>query len=258
MFVDSHCHLNRLKNAPDRDSVAKLLEGARSRGVNHFLCVSVCQSEFESMKDMVAGLEGVSLSAGVHPLDVDDGLDIELLRQQASAANVVAIGETGLDYYYSKDSKDTQQEYFTAQIGLAVELDKPVIVHTRDAREDTIQLLKDGGVEQCGGVLHCFTENWEMAKAALDLGMYISMSGIVSFKNAKELQAVAKQIPLDRLLIETDSPYLAPVPHRGKENQPAFVADLAQFLADLRGERLEALAQQTTANYFNLFKLAAN
>ncbi|WP_095499106.1 TatD family hydrolase [Paraferrimonas haliotis] len=254
MFVDSHCHLNRLKKAPTREQVALLLDAARARGVNHFLCVNVCHSEFDSMAQMMRGLDGVSISAGVHPLDIEDGVDIELLRRQASDDWVVAIGETGLDYYYSKDSIALQQQSFETQLQLACELNKPVIVHTRDAREDTIAILKNGQVERCGGVLHCFTENWPMAKQALDMGMYVSISGIASFKNATELQQVAKKIPLDRLLIETDSPYLAPVPHRGKENQPAFVADLAQFLADLRGERLEVLAQQTTDNYFNLFR----
>lgn len=170
---------------------------------------------------------------------------------------MVAIGETGLDYYYADDSRELQLQCFEQQIALAREVDKPLIVHTRDAREDTIRLLKEGGADNVGGVLHCFTENWEMAKAAMDLGFYISVSGIVTFKNAAELREVIRKVPKDRLLVETDSPYLAPVPHRGQENQPAYVRDVAEFVAELRGEKFPELAEYTTNNFFNLFKDAA-
>ncbi|WP_412521880.1 TatD family hydrolase [Shewanella algae] len=257
MLVDSHCHLDRLKAAPDPESLSQLLDAAKARGVDYFLCVNVRQKGFAEMKAKVAGFEQVFLSSGVHPLDVKEGLDLNELKRYAADPKVVAIGETGLDYFYADDTKALQQQYFEQQVALAREVAKPLIVHTRDAREDTIAILKNGGAEQCGGVLHCFTENWEMAKAAMDLGFYISVSGIVSFKNAGELRSVIRKIPKDRLLVETDSPYLAPVPHRGKENQPAFVRDVAEFVAELRGESFEELAQYTTDNFFTLFKDAA-
>lgn len=227
MLVDSHCHLDRLKAAPDPESLSQLLDAAKARGVDYFLCVNVRQKGFAEMKAKVAGFEQVFLSSGVHPLDVKEGLDLNELKRYGADPKVVAIGETGLDYFYADDTKALQQQCFEQQVALAREVAKPLIVHTRDAREDTIAILKNGGAEQCGGVLHCFTENWEMAKAAMDLGFYISVSGIVSFKNAGELRSVIRKIPKDRLLVETDSPYLAPVPHRGKENQPAFVRDVA-------------------------------
>jgi len=257
VLVDSHCHLDRLKAAPDPESLSQLLDAAKARGVDYFLCVNVRQKGFAEMKAKVAGFEQVFLSSGVHPLDVKEGLDLNELKRYAADPKVVAIGETGLDYFYADDTKALQQQCFEQQVALAREVAKPLIVHTRDAREDTIAILKNGGAEQCGGVLHCFTENWEMAKAAMDLGFYISVSGIVSFKNAAELRSVIRKIPKDRLLVETDSPYLAPVPHRGKENQPAFVRDVAEFVAELRGESFEELAQYTTDNFFTLFKDAA-
>ncbi len=257
MLIDSHCHLDRLKAAPCHDSLAAMLDGAKARGVDYVLCVNVRQKGFESMRERVEAFDNVFLSSGVHPLDVKEGLNLAELKQFAAHPRVVAIGETGLDYYYADDSRELQLQCFEQQIALAREVDKPLIVHTRDAREDTIRLLKEGGADNVGGVLHCFTENWEMAKAAMDLGFYISVSGIVTFKNAAELREVIRKVPKDRLLVETDSPYLAPVPHRGQENQPAYVRDVAEFVAELRGEKFPELAEYTTNNFFNLFKDAA-
>lgn len=257
MLIDSHCHLDRLKAAPDHASLENIVATAKARGVEYFLCVNVRQQGFEAMRDKVAAFEQIFLSSGVHPLDVKEGLDVTQIRAFAQDPKVVAIGETGLDYFYADETKALQQQCFEQQIALAVDLDKPLIVHTRDAREDTIAMLKQGQADKVGGVLHCFTENWEMAKAAIDLGFYISVSGIVTFKNAGELRTVIRKVPKDRLLVETDSPYLAPIPHRGQENQPAYVRDVAEFVAELRGERYEDLAQYTSDNFFNLFKDAA-
>jgi TatD DNase family protein len=257
MLIDSHCHLDRLKAAPDTASLHTIMDNAKAQGVDYLLCVNVRQQGFEAMRDKVAAFNNVFLSSGVHPLDVQEGLIIEDIKRFATDPRVVAIGETGLDYFYSNDTKTLQQQCFEQQIALAVEVSKPLIVHTRDAREDTINMLKAGNADKVGGVLHCFTENWEMAKAAIDLGFYISVSGIVTFKNAGELRSVIRQVPKDRLLVETDSPYLAPVPHRGQENQPAYVRDVAEFVAELRGEKFDELAQYTTDNFFNLFNDAA-
>ncbi len=257
MLIDSHCHLDRLKSAPDHQSLKTALDNAKARGVDYVLCVNVRQNGFEQMRDKVADFKQVFLSSGVHPLDVKEGLDVKQIAEFANHPKVVAIGETGLDYYYADETKALQQSCFEQQIALAVEVDKPLIVHTRDAREDTIAMLKQGKADTVGGVLHCFTENWEMAKTAIDLGFYISVSGIVTFKNASELRNVIRKVPKDRLLVETDAPYLAPVPHRGQENQPAYVRDVAEFVAELRGEKYPDLAHYTSENFFNLFKDAA-
>ena len=257
MLIDSHCHLDRLKSAPDHQSLVTTLENAKARGVDYVLCVNVRQNGFEQMRDKVADFEQVFLSSGVHPLDVQEGLDVKQIAEFANDPKVVAIGETGLDYFYANETKALQQSCFEQQIALAVDVKKPLIVHTRDAREDTIAMLKNGRADTVGGVLHCFTENWEMAKAAIDLGFYISVSGIVTFKNASELRNVIRKVPKDRLLVETDAPYLAPVPHRGEENEPAFVRDVAEFVAQLRGEQYQDLADYTSENFFNLFTDAA-
>lgn len=257
MLIDSHCHLDRLKIAPDQASLQEIINAAKARDIAYFLCVNVRQQGFVEMKQKMAAFDEVFLSAGVHPLDVQDGLNIEEVEQFARDEKVIAIGETGLDYFYANETKSLQQQCFEQQIDLAVKVNKPLIIHTRDAREDTINFLKQGNADSVGGVLHCFTESWEMAKQALDLGFYISVSGIVTFKNAAELRTVIRKVPKDRLLVETDSPYLAPVPHRGKENQPAFVRDVAEFVAELRGEKYPDLADYTTENFFNLFKDAA-
>ena len=255
MIVDSHCHLDRLDFDKLDLDLGQVLAQARQKDVEHFLCVSVTLQQFPSMLAKIAQYPDVSASCGVHPLDQKDALDKTLLRQLAVDPKVVAIGETGLDYYYSEETKQVQLDSFVGHIEVARELKKPLIIHTRDARQDTLKLLKSHGADEVGGVLHCFTEDWQMAKAAIDLGFYISISGIATFKNAVELRDVVKQIPLDRLLIETDSPYLAPVPHRGKTNQPAYVQDVAYFIADLKGVSYKELATATTDNFYNLFNL---
>lgn len=255
MLIDSHCHLDRLVEGDDPQALLPLIDAAKACGVDAMLCVSVSQSGYQRMKDLAAPHPQVALTCGVHPLDIKDGFDPKWLGQEARNEQVVAIGETGLDYYYSTDNKTEQQAAFAEHIEVANKLSKPLVIHTRDARDDTLGLLREGQAN--AGVLHCFTESYDMAKAAVDMGLYISISGIVTFKRAVELQDVVRKLPLDRLLVETDSPYLAPVPYRGKTNQPAFVREVAQFVADLKGVRYEELARVTTENYFNLFPLAA-
>jgi TatD DNase family protein len=256
VIVDSHCHLDRLNFDELGLSLEQVLDNARAKKVEHFLCVSVTLDQFPGMLEKVQGFDDVSVSCGVHPLDQKDVLDKDKLLRLANNDKVVAIGETGLDYYYSKDTHQVQKDSFAGHIDVANELNKPLIIHTRDAKQDTLDIMRAHNAENCGGVLHCFTEDWEMAKQALDLGFYISISGIVTFRNAAALREVVEKIPLDRLLIETDSPYLAPVPHRGKTNQPAYVEDVAYFIADLKKLSFAELAKATTDNFYQLFKLA--
>ncbi|WP_444933425.1 TatD family hydrolase [Microbulbifer sp. JTAC008] len=257
MLVDSHCHLDRLKLDKFDGDVDAVLDLARSRGVGKFLCVGISLENADAVVEIASRHEDVVCSVGVHPLDVDSGMaDVERLVEMANQPNVVALGETGLDYYYSTDTQEIQQQSFIAHLKAAGQAELPVIVHTRDAREDTIALIKEYGNTNTAGVLHCFTESWDMAKAALDLNYYISLSGIVTFKNAEELRDVARKLPLNRLLVETDSPYLAPVPYRGKPNIPAYVREVAEFIADLRGIPYEELAEITSENFFRLFPRA--
>lgn len=254
MFVDSHCHLDRLDKSPE--ALRDTLEFARRRGVEHFLCVSVSVKDYPAMAETVAEFNDVSVSCGVHPLHQEDACDYDDLLTAARDEKVVAIGETGLDYYYSADTRDVQIQSFIDHIRVANETGKPLIIHTRDARQETIDLLKAHLAPGTQGVLHCFTEDLAMAQAAIELGFYISLSGIVTFKSATELQEVAKVVPLDRLLIETDSPWLAPVPYRGKQNQPGYVVEVAEFIAKLRGISTKQLAEATTSNFYRLFSLA--
>ncbi|MDY4280244.1 MAG: YchF/TatD family DNA exonuclease [[Pasteurella] mairii] len=255
-IVDSHCHLDALDYENLHRDIADVIAKAQAREVKHVLAVGVTLRRYEQIVDALKSFESVSLSCGVHPLDLDDEpFDFERLLRLAADPKVVAIGETGLDYYYSAENKSLQQAVFAQQIDIANQLNKPVIVHTRSAREDTIALLKQHHAEKCGGVLHCFTENWAMAKQALDLGFYISISGIVTFKNAEDLREVVRKIPLDRLLVETDSPYLAPVPYRSKQNQPAYVREVCEYVATLKGVSLEDCAKITTRNFEQLFKI---
>ena len=251
MFVDSHCHLDKLDKSPSE--LAEAVNFAQQRGVEHMLCVAVSVSEFDDMVETVSEFDNVSVSCGVHPCYEDEMTDYDTLLSYAALDKVVAVGETGLDYYHSTDTKIVQQRSFIDHIKVASQVGKPLIIHTRNAREDTIALYKAHKNEQTSGVLHCFTESMEMAQQALDLGLYISLSGIVTFKSAKELQEVAKMIPIDRLLIETDSPWLAPVPYRGKPNQPGYVVEVGEFIANLRGISVDALAKHTTENFYRLF-----
>ncbi len=251
MFVDSHCHLDKLGKTPEE--LAAAVAFAKQRGVEHMLCVAVSVNEFDTMLDTVKGFEHVSVSCGVHPCYEDEMTDYATLLEYAQRPEVVAVGETGLDYYHSTDTKAVQQASFIDHIHVASKVKKPLIIHTRNAREDTIALYREHMNEDTSGVLHCFTESLEMAQQAIELGLYISLSGIVTFKTATELQAVAKAVPLDRLLIETDSPWLAPVPYRGKPNQPGYVVEVGEFIAQLRGITTQELAKHTTDNFYRLF-----
>ena len=255
-IIDSHCHLDGLDYQTQHKSVDEVIEKAKARGVGHIVSICTTLGRFEAMKQLTAHRNDVSLSCGVHPLNVDEEpFDYDKLLAYAQDNKVVAIGETGLDYHYTPETKMLQQEQFTAQIDVAKKVNKPLIIHTRSAREDTMNMLEQGGAEQCGGVLHCFTEDYVMAKRALDIGFYISISGIITFRNAEELRDVVRKLPLDRLLVETDSPYLAPIPYRGKPNQPAYVRETCEYLATLKGVSTEELAHITTRNTRHLFNL---
>lgn len=254
MLVDSHCHLDRLDYDKKHQDLGDVIGKAQSKGITHFLSVCVTLKDYPAMAALIAPFKQISSSCGIHPLHKEEVVDEALLLEYASADNVVAIGETGLDFFYAAESKEWQIDAFRKQIRVAKKLNKPLIIHTRDARQETLDILREEGAEQVGGVLHCFTESLEMAEEAIKMGFYISVSGIVTFNNAKQLQLVIKALPLDRLLIETDSPYLAPIPHRGQENEPAYAYDVAHFVAQLKGVSLEELATVTTNNFFTLFK----
>ena len=257
MFIDSHCHLDRLKLEDFGDNLDNVLTNAKAAKVSELLCVSVTLKDFPDMVASTQHFDNVWYSCGVHPLNQEDMVDSQELERLAQTKRVIAVGETGLDYFYAPETRQVQQDAFRKHIQVARTLAKPLIIHTRDAREDTLAIMREEGAEQVGGILHCFTESLEMAKAAMEMGFYISFSGIVTFKNASELRDVAKQVPDDRLLIETDSPYLAPVPHRGKQNQPAYVADVAKFLASVRGQSVEQIAEITSNNFRRLFSETA-
>jgi TatD DNase family protein len=254
MLVDSHCHLDRIDLEPYQGDLAAALAAARERGVERMLCIGVDRNNAETVCAIARDHAGIYASVGVHPLDLAAELeDVDSLCKLADRPEVIAIGETGLDYYYSSDNKEAQQLSFRTHLQASARLDKPVIVHTRDAREDTLMLLREAGARERPGVLHCFTENWAMASQALELNYYISFSGIITFKNAAELRDVVKQMPLERLLVETDSPYLAPVPYRGKRNEPKYVREVAACVAEIKGLSLEEVAEITTANFDRLF-----
>jgi len=256
-FVDSHCHLDQLDLTSYEGELPRALLFAKDEGVGHFLCVCITLKDFPTMLQIVKEYPHVSASVGLHPNEsTDKEPTADELILLANDNKVVAIGETGLDYYRSDGDLGWQRTRFREHIRAAKKIKKPLIVHSRQAREDTLTILKEEDAASVGGVMHCFTEDLNMANAAMDLGFYISFSGIVTFQNAKALQEVARQIPLDRMLIETDSPYLAPVPFRGKSNQPAYVRHVAEFLAKLRGIEVSDLAEQTTHNFFTCFKEA--
>lgn len=257
MLVDSHCHLNYKGLAEKQDEV---LHRARERGVTAMLNISTRESEWDEVLGAAERNADVWASVGIHPHDADQHphIDTEKLVARAEHPRIIAIGETGLDYYYDKSDREQQQSSFRTHIHACQQTDLPLIVHTRDAEADTYAIMaEEMGRAPYRGVIHCFTASDDFARKALDLGFYISISGIVTFKNAGELQASAKWIPQDRLLIETDSPFLAPVPHRGKTGEPAFVADTLSFLADLRGEDRTALGQATSENFYKLFNKAS-
>ncbi|KAA0875451.1 TatD family hydrolase [Nitrincola tapanii] len=257
MFIDSHCHLDRIDLAREGCSLETLLHQAHEQCVEQMLCVSIDLEQYQTMQQAISAYPQVWASAGVHPLHVDTHpFDEAKLRAAAAYPNVVALGETGLDYYYSQDHLDAQHESFAGHLRLAGELGLPVIVHTRDAREDTLKLIAEHGNLETSGVLHCFTESLDMAQAAVEMNYRISFSGIITFRNASELREVVKAIPLQHLLIETDSPYLAPVPYRGKQNQPAYVGKVAECIAELKGIGVEEVAEVTRQNFYDLFTKA--
>ncbi|MEQ1724335.1 MAG: TatD family hydrolase [Sphingopyxis sp.] len=257
MFIDSHCHLNYPGIVEQQDAV---IARARAAGVAGMLNISTRAAEWDAVIGVAQRHDGIWASVGIHPHDADSHGDVDTRRliDAASAEKVVAIGETGLDYYYDKSDRERQRTSFRAHIAAARDSGLPIIVHTRDAEEDTAAILAgEMGEGAFSGVIHCFTASQAFADKALALGLYISMSGIATFKNARALQDVARTLPADRLLIETDSPFLAPVPHRGLPCEPAFVADTARFLANLRGVNVEELAASTSANFHRLFARAA-
>lgn len=254
MLIDSHCHLDCIDLSEFDDNFDNLIKHTQQQNVEHMLCVSINLKQYPDMLEKVRGYPNISVSAGMHPMaDESDDFSIEYLSDLARDEKVVAIGETGLDYFYHKGDPSWQQARFRAHINVANQVNKPLIIHTRDAAEDTLKLLHEENAEQCGGVIHCFTETQDFADQAMDIGFMISISGIITFKNADALRKVAKNIPDDRLLIETDSPYLAPIPHRGKQNQPAYVQHVAEALATIRNTSVEHIAEISRNNFYQLF-----
>lgn len=257
MLVDSHCHLNYKGLAEQQDEV---LARARARGVTAMLNIATRESEWDEVLAAAETNDDVWASVGIHPHDADQHPDVDTAKlvERTAHPRVIGIGETGLDYYYDKSDRTRQQDSFRRHIHASQQTGLPIIVHTRDAEADTLALLgEEMGRAPYPGVIHCFTASDDFAKQAIELGLYISISGIVTFKNAADLQATARWLPQDRLLVETDSPFLAPVPHRGKPGEPAFVADTLAYLAQLRGEEPDALAAATSENFYRLFNKAA-
>ena len=251
MFVDSHCHLD----FPElRDDLPQVLDAMRDNQVTHALCIGVEMNAWPGVHALATAHPNLYASVGVHP-DYEnlDEPSVDLLVTHAREPKVVAIGETGLDYFRRRGDLEWQRARFRTHIRAAREAGRPLVIHTRAAADDTIAIMRDERAGEAGGVMHCFTETWDVARRALDLGFHISFSGIVTFRNAAELKEVAKRVPLSRMLIETDSPYLAPVPHRGKRNQPAWVRHIALEIAALRGVAVETIARATSDNFFALF-----
>jgi TatD DNase family protein len=251
MLVDSHCHLDFPEIADQLDSVFALM---RENQVERALCVSVTLEDFPRVLRIAETYPHIHASVGVHPdYEKVDAVSVAELLALADHPRVVAIGETGLDYFRLKGDLEWQRERFRTHIRAARECGKPLIIHTRAAAEDTLRIMREEGAAKAGGVMHCFTESMEVAKAAMDLGFYISFSGIVTFKNAKDIKAVAVEVPMERVLVETDSPYLAPAPYRGRTNQPGYVKHVAEEIARLKGLTFEQVCQKTTSNFYKLF-----
>lgn len=257
MLIDSHCHLDRINLDRYNGNLSEAIAATQERGIQQMLCISVSLENIQTVIDIAQTYPAVVASVGVHPCDVKEGTaTADQLIQWAAQPKVVALGETGLDYHYETESKALQQESFIMHLEVGKQVDLPVVVHTREAKADTLDIIKEHGSLEHSGVLHCFTEDWDMAKAALDLNYYISISGIVTFKNAEQIRDVVRKVPIDRLLIETDSPYLAPIPYRGKPNEPKYVLEVAQFIADIKGMPLNDFAAQTSENFYRLFTKA--
>jgi TatD DNase family protein len=253
MLVDSHCHLD----FPElRAELPRVLDAMRDNGVSHALCIGVDMEAWPGVHEIATAHSNLYASVGVHPdyAEVDDP-SVERLVALAGKPKVVAIGETGLDYYRLQGDLEWQRERFRRHIRAARACGRPLVIHTRAAADDTIRIMRDERAAEAGGVMHCFTETWDVASQAIDLGFHISFSGIVTFRNAKALKDVARRVPLERMLIETDTPYLAPVPHRGKRNEPAFVRHVAEEIAILRGVDVDTIANATSDNFFRLFRI---
>ena len=256
MFIDSHCHLTMLDLTPHSGDLDSAIQAAKAAGVSRMMSISVDLDDYIALREIAAKYPEVGYSVGVHPCEdpsVMQRATVEKLVELAQPEKVWAIGETGLDYFHSTDHVEAQKACFVRHIHASQQVHKPLVVHTRSSKTDTIDILRAEHAQH--GILHCFTEDWATAKAALDLGFYISFSGIISFKNAQDLRDVAKQVPLDRVLIETDSPYLAPVPYRGKPNEPQYVPYVAKTLAEVYGKTVEQIAAQTTANFEHLTRM---
>jgi len=253
MLVDSHCHIPML--AKDME-VSEVIANAKALGVEHMLCVSVDLETYPEILSLAEEHERIYASVGVHPnTTMQDEVSQETLVELAANDHVIAIGETGLDYFRSEGDLEWQRDRFRTHIKAAKSVNKPLIIHTRNVGEDITRIMDEEGADEVGGVMHCFVEDWETAQKAMDMNFYISFSGIVTFKNAKEVQEVAKQVPLEQMLVETDSPYLTPMPYRGKPNQPGYTRYVAEFIAELKGISFEQVAEQTTTNFFNLFNV---
>ncbi|MCW8918881.1 MAG: TatD family hydrolase [Gammaproteobacteria bacterium] len=256
MLTDSHCHLDRLELTPFDGELANALAFARERGVERLLCVAIDMENIPAVLELARRYPQVYASVGVHPNEQGrEEPTVEQLLELASNDKVIAIGETGLDYFRSEGDLHWQHQRFRTHIAAAKACNKPLIIHCREAREDLLRMLEEEGADAVGGVMHCFVEDLATAERAMALGFYISFSGIITFNSARELRAVAQAVPADRLLVETDAPYLAPVPYRGKSNQPAYVREVAEYIAGLRGVSYEAIAQQTGENFNTLFRL---
>jgi TatD DNase family protein len=256
MLVDSHCHLEFPDFAPEQEAV---IDRARAAGIGHMLTISTRVHKFDEITRVAEAHDDISCSLGTHPHSAEEEHDVTTARLVALGRHpkVVAIGETGLDYFYDNSPREQQRDMFRRHIRAALELDMPVIVHTRDAEDDTIRILREEGQGALKGVIHCFSSSQRLADNALDLGFHISFSGILTFKKAEALRDTARTIPLDRMLVETDAPFLAPIPKRGQRNEPAYVVHTAAVLAGLRGLSLEALSRRATDNFFSLFRRAA-
>ncbi|BGI51004.1 MAG: metal-dependent hydrolase [Arsenophonus endosymbiont of Ceratovacuna japonica] len=250
-LIDSHCHLDCLKYKNINDIIIK----AEANDVKYILSVATTLLNFSNMKNLIGQRTNIAFSCGIHPLNLNKNYDFDKLSKLASGNEVIALGETGLDYNSQTNNYKLQQISFRQHIRIACKLNKPVIIHARNSKKDILKILKEEQINNCGGVLHCFTEDIKTAKILLDMGLYISFSGIITFYNSEQIRQAARIIPLDRILIESDSPYLTPVPYRGKENQPAYVRNIAQFLSKLKGIDIEEIALATTKNFCDLFHL---
>ncbi len=256
MYIDSHCHLDRIDLAPYENDFGRFMSAAEDSQIEHMLCIAIDLESYPAMLALVADYPTISVTVGVHP-NVQDCHEpsVDELIALGRSPKVLGIGETGLDYFRSTGDLGWQHQRFRNHIHAAKALHKPLIIHTREAKHDALRILKEEGAEDIGGIIHCFTEDWEFAKMALDLNFYISFSGIVTFNSAKEIKETAKKVPADRFLIETDSPYLAPVPFRGKQNYPTYVRFVAEHIAELRKTTVNQIAELSTQNFYTLFKL---